>query len=265
MELAHEVCLPELNDPIKAMLDALKLDFLDALPAKCDDIEALVLQCDGQHRHSLAFEELYRLIHSLKGAGGTHGLPLISAICHHFEDVLSHPELTLDTAVTNHALALTDAIRQVASLGRLSEPHALQGVAQHYEALKQRYDADITSVLVLESSKTMTLLLQRLLGEYRTRVTVVQDGLLALQRLLHEPFDLLIVAAELQHLTGQALIAALQLNQGVNARTPVILLTSKADSHAYPLKAVTVLPRTPDLPQLLSPIVAKLCQAPLGQ
>lgn len=250
-------------EQLQAVLDALKIDFLDALSAKSDQIEALLLKFNGLDRQSAEFEEVFRLIHSLKGAGGTHGLPLVSAICHYFEDVLNDTTVEFDDRFISHALAINDLLRQIAQDGRSADPHALQSVTHSYEVLQQAYNQGITSVFVLESSKTMCLLLQQFLAGYQVRVTLMQDGILALQRLIHEPVDLLIVAAELQNLKGPALISALQMNQGMNAKTPVILLTSKTEQFMYPLQGVTVLPRTPKLPELLTPIIASYCRQQL--
>lgn len=247
-------------EQLQAMLDLLKTDFLDSLSSKCDQIEELVLKLNGENRHSSKFEEVYRLIHSLKGGGGTHGLPIVSVICHYFEDLLVHPALEFTEHFVSHALAINDLLKQISRDGHSAEPDALQSVVEQYEQLQKTYRTGGTSVLVLESSKTMCLLLQRFLSGYQVRLTLMQDGLLALQRLIHEPVDLMIVSVELANLKGPALITALQVNNGFNAQTPVILLTSQTEQHLYPLKGVTVLPRTPELPLLLEPIIASYCQ-----
>lgn len=247
-------------EQLQAMLNLLKIDFLDSLSTKCDLIEELILNLHGQHRQSPLFEEVYRLIHSLKGAGGTHGLPIVSAICHYFEDLLVHPDVEFSQHFVTHALSINDLLKQISRDGHSADPNALQSVAERYEQLQKTYSTGVTSVLVLESSKTMGLLLQRFLAGYQVRLTLMQDGLLALQRLIHEPVDLMIVSVELANLKGPALITALQMNKGLNAQTPVVLLTSQTEQHLYPIKGVTVLPRSPELPKLLEPIIASYCQ-----
>lgn len=247
-------------DQLQAMLDLLKIDFLDSLSGKCDQIEELVLKFDGQNRQSSRFEEVYRLIHSLKGAGGTHGLPIVTAICHYFEDLLVNPDVEFNEQFVTHALAINDLLKQISQAGLSADPNALQSIAERYEELQKTYSTGVISVLVLESSKTMCLLLQRFLAGYQVRVTLMKDGLLALQRLIHEPFALMIVSVELENLKGPALITALQVNKGLNAKTPVILLTSKPEENLYPLQGLTVLPRTPELPLLLQPIISSYCQ-----
>jgi len=247
-------------EQLQTMLDVLKVDFLDSLSGKCDRIEELVLQFDVHHRQSPQFEEVYRLIHSLKGAGGTHGLPIVSAICHYFEDLLVNTDVEFSQQFVTHALAINDLLKQISRDGQSSAPHALQSVTERYEELQRTYSTGVTSILVLESSKTMCLLLQRFLAGYQVRLTLMQDGLLALQRLIHEPVDLMIVSVELANLKGPALITALQMNKALNAHTPVILLTSQTEQHLYSLHGVTVLPRSPELPQLLAPIIASYCQ-----
>jgi CheY-like chemotaxis protein len=246
------------------MLDLLKSDFLDSLSGKSDQIEELVLKLAGQNRQSARFEEVYRLIHSLKGAGGTHGLPIVSAICHYFEDLLVNPDVEFNQQFITHALAINDLLKQISRDGHSTGPNALHSVAERYEELQKTYSTGVTSILILESSKTMCLLLQRFLAGYHVRLTLMQDGLLALQRLIHEPVDLIIVSVELANLKGPALITAIQMNKALNANTPVIFLTSQTEQHLYSLHGVTVLPRTPELPALLEPIIASYCQKRTG-
>lgn len=247
-------------EQLQAMLDLLKIDFLDSLSVKTSQIEALLLDLSGQNRLSSTFEELYRLIHSLKGAGGTHGLAIVSVICHYLEDLLSNPDVEFNDEFISHVLNINDLLKQVSQDGHSAEPNALQSVVEKYEILQKSFRMGLISVLVLDSSKTMGLLLQKFLSRYQVRLNLMQDGFLALQRLLHEPVDLIIVSVELANLKGPALITALQVNKGLNSQTPVILLTSQNEQYLYPLKSVKILPRSPELPTLLEPIITKFCK-----
>ena len=79
------------------LLQKLKESFLDELAERCNEMELLVLALASPEFASKDdvldnYDELYRKIHSLKGSAGTHGVPLISTICHHFEDRLTFLE-----------------------------------------------------------------------------------------------------------------------------------------------------------------------------
>lgn len=245
---------------LQAVFDALRIDFLDSLKSRCDFLESLILQINDKCRGSELFDDVYRSTHSLKGAGATHGIQLITAICHHFEDILSHESLNLDRRFVDHALSIVDLLRQIAEQGRSKDVNALAPIALRYEEIKSKYDAGLSSILLVETSKTTSQLIQRFLSSYQVRITVMQDSLHALQRLLHERFDLLIVGMELQNMTGPALIAALQTNQGVNAQTPAILLTSQTGQTKFPLSGVTELRRTPDLLHVLGSLIKTILE-----
>ena len=247
------------HDKILAMLSVLRNDFLQSLPGRCEQIEVLVIKFVGQNRQSAVFEEVYRLVHSLKGAAGTHGLPLVSAICHSFEDLMVNQNVPFDEQFVSHTFTLLDLLKQLSALSAANESQLLDDVAIQYHQFQQVIKEDFRSVLLLESSRTMQLLLQRFLEDFQVRTTVMQDGVLALQRLLHEPFDLIIVSMELMHLKGPALISALQINKGFNADTPVILLSTQAELPLHHLRGLVTLPRSPALPSLLGPVIANYC------
>ncbi len=248
------------HDKVLAMLSVLRNDFLESLPRRCEQIEILILQFVGQTKQSAAFEEVYRLVHSLKGAGSTHGLPLVSTICHSFEDLLINQDGFFDEQFVSRALTLLDLLKQISALSTVNEGVLLEDVTAKYHHFQQAIRADFRSVLLLESSRTMQLLLQKFLENFQVRTTVMHDGFLALQRLLHEPFDLIIVSTELMHLKGPALISAVQLNKGFNSDTPVILLSSKAEFSFQHFQSLVTLPRSPALPSLLEPVIAGYCE-----
>ncbi len=65
-------------------------------------------------------------------------------------------------------------------------------------------------MLIVESARLMTELYQKMLRDLPLQLTNEDNGLTALERLLHEPYDLLIVGRELKELNGIALMAALR-------------------------------------------------------
>ena len=247
------------RDKAMAMLALMRKDYLDGLSAKCYQLEQQILLLTGSDRQSVAYEELFRIVHSLKGSGGTFGLPLITSICHYFEDLLSDPVIDIfDDAFEAQALAIVDCLHQIATADDLDNPLTIQTLAAQFDTMKLAYQKEIASVMVLESSKAMQQILQQVLAETGLKVTTMDDGLQALQRLLHEPYDLLIVSLELAHLRGHALISALQQNKGINSETPVIFLTSKRDFNAVNLVGVKVLTRSSSLAVELPPVVKAL-------
>ncbi|WP_445767514.1 Hpt domain-containing protein [Rheinheimera sp.] len=234
------------------MLSVLRTDFLDSLSSRCNELEQYILKLNGKNRDCEEFEEVYRIVHSIKGAGGTHGLPLVTSICHYFEDLLTSPRITLFTEdFADQALQLVDLLQELSissdDSGKVHEIEAKLGF------IRQVNKAYLGVVLVLEPSKVLRLLLQQLLENMQLKVVFMQESLQALQRLLTEPFDLIIVSVELEVLKGPALISAVQVNKGLNADTPVMLLTSQLNFQPTGLSGVKVLARSPLLAQQLEP------------
>ena len=75
---------------VKAMLAALRLNYLRDLPSHIDELEELVLELEREGFDLERCRELYRRVHSLKGSGGTYGMHTLSDVCHPFEDCLSN-------------------------------------------------------------------------------------------------------------------------------------------------------------------------------
>lgn len=239
--------MPTSSDKIKFMLSQLRLDFLDTLANRCFELETSILDLAGKDKHCIEFEAVFRTLHSLKGGGGTHGLPVVSSICHYFEDLLTDfGEHSFDDGFINLALRLIDLLKQVVEMGAEDSPTVLQSIEAEFASIKKA-DDQLPSVLVLEPSKMVSLLLQSVLTDLDLKPIILRDSMIALQRLLHEPFNLIIVSLELNLLNGLALVSALQVNKGLNAKTPVVLLTSQRNYCPDFLENTMVLTRSPVL------------------
>lgn len=251
------------SDKVLAMLAALRSDFLEGLSGRCYQLESLILQLPGSDRQCSQFEEVFRLVHSLKGAGGTHGFPLITSICHYFEDLLTQPDIVIfNDQFVSQALNLVDLLHQIAQIDHHDNATVFASIADKLSMLRNASNAHLGSVLVIESSKMVSQLLQKVLADMQLKAVVMQDSVQALQRLLNEPFDLLIVSLEMASLKGPALISAIQVNKGINANTPAILLTSQHDYQPNDLKGVKVIARSPQLAVQLQPHIKSLLFPP---
>lgn len=74
-----------MNTTNQSMLDKIVSDYINALPEKIASLELLLIRLQ---RNDELYEEVFRMIHSLKGTSGTYGCEDISKICHEFEDEL---------------------------------------------------------------------------------------------------------------------------------------------------------------------------------
>lgn len=215
-------------DQVKAMLNALRENYLTDFPSHIDELEQLLLELERRGYELEVCRDLYRRVHSLKGSGGTYGLHVLSDICHPFEDLLSHL-LENNALLKEHfmeaALLYIDLLRQAHRFyAEGAEPGAEIQLA--LQNIRQRSTKTSHSALLVESSEVVLGLLKDVLKSHGFRIEVVNDGYLALGRMLAEHFDLLITSLETKRLNGLALISAVQKSGARSHKTKTILLTT---------------------------------------
>jgi chemotaxis protein histidine kinase CheA len=217
-----------LMEQVKAMLTALRIDYLQDLPSYIDGLEQLLLELERTGYEPELCRELYRRIHSLKGSGGTYGLHMLSDICHPLEDLLSNlleQTEVFQNGFTELGLKYVDLLRKVQIIyQRGGEPGP--EIKQALHELRKDASHTLHSALIVESSDVVIAMLKQILTEMHFRVEVVNDGYLALGRLLAEPFEILITNLETKRLNGLALISALQKSGGRTSKTKTVLVTA---------------------------------------
>jgi CheY-like chemotaxis protein/HPt (histidine-containing phosphotransfer) domain-containing protein len=214
----------------EAMLRAMRASFLAELPERCDRLEQAVLALEGGQAAESAYEDLFRNVHSLKGTGGTFGLQIITTICHQFESFLADSHSRYTQAFGSAALAYIDLLRQVGDLAAATAGMDFSPIEAALERLRTTLLRSRRPVLIAEPSATMRSLYQQSLADLPLQISLVDNGIAALDRLLHQPFDLLIVARELGALNGTALVAALRESHCKNRGIPVILVSSSREA-----------------------------------
>lgn len=213
---------------VKAMLAALRDNYLRDLPHHIDEIEQVLLDLERGGFQLDLCRELYRQVHTLKGSGGTYGMSFISDVCHPLEDLLTylieHPGM-LQQGPIETALCYVDLMRKACfSYSAHLEPGQELKLSLH--ALRQRVTKNSHAAIIVESSDVVVGAMRETLTEFGFRIEVVQDGYTALGRLLAEPFDVLITSLENPRLNGIALISAVQKSTAKVAKTKTILLTT---------------------------------------
>jgi len=213
---------------IKIMLEAICRSFLQELPERLDHVESLILDLENSFDRQ-QYDELYREVHSLKGSGGTHGIHIISMICHQLENNLTGSANDFDADNVVLLLAFVDLLRQAAdqcdpgnnNFSDLEqELDRLSGSSQYQES---------RAILIAEPSRMMESIYQNAAKDLPVQLTIVNDGLEALQLLLKNQFDCVFVAKELKSLNGFAVVAALRASLTKSAETPVYLVCSSKE------------------------------------
>lgn len=215
------------SDTFQQMLLQLRKSFLDEMSERLDRLEILLIEMEKNGAGSDAFNEFYRTIHSLKGSGGTHGLHIITSICHQLEDLLS----TIGTG-TKYTSEFISASLNYVDLLRMTTDQIQAGkesfpkVEEQLNKLRKRIAQKLFTVLLVDNSPLSTSIYLQILSTLPVQTVVMNDGLYALRRALTEHFDLVITANEIPVLSGVALIGALKLSDSKNRNTKTILITS---------------------------------------
>ena len=213
------------------LLEELKKRYLRDLPETLGEIERAILQLDRASDFEEAFNDLYRRVHSVKGTAGTHGLAIITAICHQAEEALGeiagHAEKATP-ALIDKTLAYVDLMKS-AQEALLTGRERFPEIESRLEHLAHEKGALEFRGIIVEATRFNINLYLGLLKDLPIKFTVIDNGYQALERLLHEKFDILICGMELKQLNGLAMIAALRLSDSVNRNLASILLTSSKD------------------------------------
>lgn len=212
-----------MNTDFFHLLSGMRDEFVAELPDRSDLLEADVLAFG--RGETGAFDELFRHIHSLKGSGGTFGVPLITRICHQFESFVSVARRRFDPLAVSYALSYVDLLRRVADTTKQDAAFTM-AIEQDLEQLRISSMPVCASVLLVEPSLTTQKFCQGLLEPLSVRLVSQDRGLSALELLLQQPFDLLVAARELPDLNALALVAALRESGNRNKDIPVILISS---------------------------------------
>jgi CheY-like chemotaxis protein len=214
-----------MNAEFDTLLKQLRDEFVAEFPERCDGLEECVLAFEGGQEG--AFDDLYRRVHSLKGAGSQFGLSILTSICHQFESFLSSGNLINDQLSTSYALSYVDLLKRVAeNVG--NENASFHDIEQELDELRKSSMPGRATVMLIEPSASRRKLCQGVLSQLGVRIVVQDRGMNALEQMLHEPFDLVVAARELPDLNTIAVVAALRESSGKNKHVPVILVSSNS-------------------------------------
>ena len=218
-----------MSSEVRELIAELRQSFVAELPERFDEIEDLALAFEQGRGDQEGFNTLFRHVHSVKGAGGTYGLHILTTICHNFEDRLNEEAQKVAAGgayTTANWLIYADLLRRAL--------RDIQDGSEDFTAIKTALDdlrrdeaaVKLPALLVLDSISLEQLCLD-VWSEFPVAFTVVRDGYEALGRLIHETYDVVICNRELPGLGGEPLIAALRLSKSPSRNAATVLLTSR--------------------------------------
>jgi len=216
------------SNPLNELLETLKEEFLATLPERLAEIESVVLSLPDIDN----VENLMRIVHSLKGAAGTHGFHIFTKICHQMEDMMRelinskqiHSQKAVDVLLDYNDLldSALDSVRNggdnfVQIENRLTEISNIVGEKTY-------------KILVVEPSPLYASMILSMFDDSKYQVQLESNGLIALQNLLMQSYDAVITAKEVPTLNGEALVSAIRISENKNKNINAILVTTKSRS-----------------------------------
>lgn len=185
-------------------------------------------------------------------------MPLVTSICHLFEDNLSSRREShkFEKAFVDHSLALIDLLQRVAN----DREEDTERITRELDALRQSLHCNQCTLMVLESSKVMAMLIENAFQQMPVKLIVMTDGMQALNRLLSEPVDIIIASNNLSSLSGIAVISAIKNNAALNAYVPVLFYSSSPNYSVDKVPGLICFRKNPELAQQLASEVAKLTE-----
>ncbi|VAW83282.1 hypothetical protein MNBD_GAMMA16-403 [hydrothermal vent metagenome] len=248
---------------IEDLLASIRDSYLIEVPEKCDLMEQHILELRSEQSFAFAFDELYRHAHNIKGASGTHGLNVLSTICHNFEDLLhliDHQYSNINDSKIDDALKYIDLMREE-SLTFNTEHYDPEKIKQKLQAIDKTFKKEMTKGLFVDQSRIGVRYCEQSLATLPVKLTVATNGMEALQRLLTEKFDFLITGKELASLNGIALISALRSSETKNAKIKTILITSKTNIKLpYPGMVNYVIKKDSTMAKSFHEVVSAICK-----
>jgi len=255
--------MPENNsskESLDIILAALRDDYLANLPTYFHEMETQILALEDEAQFKEQYQALYRNVHSLKGSGGTHGLFVITKICHRFEDHLTeyHQLTKLTQEQASHVLKFVDLL--VSAREQILNDVDISTAIEHdLDELDVIVNKNIIKILIVGQSDLTIQIISQVLKEYPVQLVLLSDGIQTLEKLVHDKFDMIFIGMELAVLNGLAVIAATRLSKSVNSKIPTILLTTKADITVDSLLDVNyIIQRDSNLVHNVEKVVKKL-------
>lgn len=105
-------------------LTELRLSYIEDIMLKCDFLSNAVIEKYSSDENRMLFQEICRVIHSMKGTAAMYDISMISAICHRFEDYLLGRDIVKDMnndKIVDRILQYLDLI----SLSAVVEKHSI--------------------------------------------------------------------------------------------------------------------------------------------
>lgn len=195
----------EIDPDLEMILADMRQGFIEDTQDKIGEIEAVIgdiRQRNGAFENNLM--EVKRLMHTIKGGGGSFGFPTISKIAHGFEDYLETSG-TSDTVVAEDLLVFTDAIAAILDAGHEPDDQHAHMMLRSLPAARRQSGARAldkgTAMLVMPRGVQRKIIGQEL-AQFGFKVNISEDPVKALDMAMTLKPDFVIVTLMLERMDG---------------------------------------------------------------
>lgn len=195
----------DVDPDLEMILADMRQEFIIETGDKLEEIEQVVGQLrERQGNHENNISEIKRLMHTIKGGGGSFGFPTVSKVAHAFEDYL---ETTGD--ITNIApddvLLFSDAIASILDAGvEPDDTHANMMLRSlptgRGQAGRHMLDKGV-SLLIMPRGVQRKIIAQEL-AQFGYKVHIVDDPIRALDMALTIEPDFIIATMAMERVDG---------------------------------------------------------------
>jgi CheY-like chemotaxis protein/HPt (histidine-containing phosphotransfer) domain-containing protein len=209
-------------------IDELKDEYLSILEENLLQLETGILALEGQSGEQLkgSLFSIFRLVHSIKGSAGTYELFTMTNIFHRFEDHINTKINTTEVAkAVDTFLGFLDLAKKC-----LEDYENNSGEMDKYVTLIDELSLSkktlVGKILLVEPTKSIGKIITKVALENRIEVTILENGVTALNRILMERFDLIISSINIEMLDGVSFLSAIRVMKSLNQKTPLVLISS---------------------------------------
>lgn len=213
-----QTCKPE------DILDIYRNDYLEDLPQVFYNFESLIHDIQ-QKRDPALSAKLFRDIHSLKGTAGTFNFTIISEICHQLEEAMELQTSDAMQLLLKYVELMRDSLAELKN----SITPDFGAIELKLYNLRKRLTKNKRLGIIVDPSRLHTSMVKKILEPYPVQLTVMNDGLAALSRMLYVKYDFVIASRELPSLNGIALISAIKNSNCMNSNIFSIILSGEAN------------------------------------
>lgn len=212
-------------------LEEFKLEYLENLREEMLRIENEVLKLESSSdsdRPSI-LHEIFRTIHSLKGSAGSYEFYMLTTIFHQFEDFISNNlQKSQSPALIDTCLNFLD-IAKNCSIDYKQKSTEIEKYATILEGETVQESTINGKILLIERNKSIVKIITKVAQNNQLEVVALSNGATAINRIIHERFDLIVTSKDLDTLDGESVLKGVRVMKNLNQKTPMVLISS--DEH----------------------------------